>query len=38
MIFSYENTREKDLQFLTGVPNSQFFMSLVDVINLTSVS
>ena len=30
--FSYENNRESDLQFLTGVANSQLFMWLLDVI------
>ena len=29
-IFSYENTREMDLQFLTGVANSQLLMWLLD--------
>ena len=31
-IFPYENTRERDLQFLTGVANSQLFIWLLDVI------
>ena len=33
-IFSYENTRERDLKFLTGVANSQLLMWLLDVIKL----
>ena len=30
-ISSYENTRERDFQFLTGLANSQLFMWLLDV-------
>ena len=31
-IFPYENIRERDLQFLTGVANSQLFVWLLDII------
>ena len=33
-IFSYENTRQRDLTFLTGVANSQLLMWLLDIIKL----